>query len=480
MPEILRFFMIEISKADSSRREHNELTDRVTLEAERSIGLNGDPRWELVLRVAASRTFAKSERLSSFLLFVSELVLLGQSDKIKEQNIGESVFGRPTNYDTSIDAIVRSHATRLRQRLERYFTEEGLHEAFILEIPPGAYVPVFTARSPKHRVDAQGMNPDIAAVDKALHEPVLEPAHTPYSVAGGQSPRDRNTIRALRIGLALCLVWMIVSVIYLATHPRQIDEARNDWRMSHHPLWKQLFNNDSDTLIVNADSALIILEGLAGRPVTLEEYINSNYEKTLSANLPLGELAANLGSRRYTSVVDLGIVQRFFRLPGVNLDRTSFRFARDVHLSDLKNRNIVLLGASASNPWVKLFEPRMNFYFEKNWGSEGFLIVNRSPRSNEQARYDYISNPEGMVYGVVAFQPNLDSSGDVLMLEGQTVAGTEAAADFVFDDTYLKPFLNKIRAQNGTIPHFEVLLRTKSLAGDSSRLEVLAYRVEGS
>jgi hypothetical protein len=58
------------------------------------------------------------------------------------------------------------------------------------------------------------------------------------------------------------------------------------------------------------------------------------------------------------------------------------------------------------------------------------------------------------------------------------MAGTETAADFVFDDAYLLPFLEKIRRKDGSIPYFELVLRSKNLGGNASNLEVLAYRVD--
>ena len=63
-----------------------------------------------------------------------------------KQKIGEAVFGRSRNYDSSIDGIVRTQASRLRQRLELYFNEEGLNEPMRIVIPRGGYVPVFEPR----------------------------------------------------------------------------------------------------------------------------------------------------------------------------------------------------------------------------------------------------------------------------------------------------------------------------------------------
>src|SRR5437763_6357889 len=100
---------------------------------------------KLVERVAASRYLAKSARLRDLLIYLSERVLEG-SEEIHEQEVGHKVFGRPANYDTGSDNIVRVHASTLRKRLEQYFAEEGAAEPLIVEIPKGNYAPVFRMR----------------------------------------------------------------------------------------------------------------------------------------------------------------------------------------------------------------------------------------------------------------------------------------------------------------------------------------------
>ena len=114
-----------------------------TAQLERNVGIAGDPRWELVERIVASPCFVKSPRLCSFLIYICDLFLRGRADEINELNIGEALFDRPANYDPSADGIVRSHASRLRQRLDQYFSEDGAQEPIRLLIPKGGYMPVF-------------------------------------------------------------------------------------------------------------------------------------------------------------------------------------------------------------------------------------------------------------------------------------------------------------------------------------------------
>ena len=80
-------------------------------------------------------------------------------------------------------------------------------------------------------------------------------------------------------------------------------------------------------------------------------------------------------------------------------------------------------------------------------------------------------------YGVLAFLPNLSNTGNALIVEGTSVAGTEAISDFLFADGNLEPFLKTIARKDGSIPHFEILIESGFLGGSASRSQILAYRL---
>jgi hypothetical protein len=422
------------------------------------------------------------------LIFVCRLSLEGREDEISEQTIGENVFERSTDYDPAIDGIVRSHALRLRHRLEEFFAQpEEARAPITLTIPRGAYVPVFSVRSlpevPQAApIDLEASSPEVPAglqlslgnTRGAESSDVQEPSFI-------RRVMRRRAVSAVAYGFTvLALIWVVTTCAYLATHPGQFERVKSAILGSSHPLWRRLFQSDRTTLIVTADSSLVVIENLSQNYIALSDYVSGAYRWKLSNNskLPLPVLE-DLASRRYTSIIDLQTLDRFLRLPGIRVDQIQVKYARDVHPNDLKNGNVVLLGASESTPWVRLYEPRMNFYFVNDPNTGKFLIANRNPQEQEKATYDYDpADPEHKVYAVVAFQPALSGSGDTLILEGQTMAGTEAAADFVFTDSYLLPFLARIKLSDGSIPHFEVLLGSKSTGGNASQLEVLAYRVE--
>ncbi|MCJ8238848.1 hypothetical protein [Peteryoungia algae] len=93
--------------------------------------------------VLSSRTFARSERLRSFLKFVVEMEQLGLAHQLKGYTIGIDVFSRDEGFDPGTDPLVRVQAGKLRRLLNQFYAEEGREEALRIRIPLGGYVPTY-------------------------------------------------------------------------------------------------------------------------------------------------------------------------------------------------------------------------------------------------------------------------------------------------------------------------------------------------
>ena len=87
--------------------------------------------------------FRSATRLQHCLRFLVDHVLDGRADYLKERTIGTEVFGRPPDYDTGTDAIVRVTANELRKKLAQYYLKADHYEVRI-DLPSGSYVPKFT------------------------------------------------------------------------------------------------------------------------------------------------------------------------------------------------------------------------------------------------------------------------------------------------------------------------------------------------
>jgi hypothetical protein len=100
---------------------------------------------EQLERILKSPAFRNSQRYSAFLKYCVEQSLQGQSDSPKERNIGIEVFGRPADYDTAADHVVRSAASEIRKRLAQYYQQAPSPHELRINLFSGSYVPQFSA-----------------------------------------------------------------------------------------------------------------------------------------------------------------------------------------------------------------------------------------------------------------------------------------------------------------------------------------------
>lgn len=110
-------------------------------------GLEGFPDADAVRaaleRMLGTDAFRASPQLAAFLRYVVEAKLRGEADRIKGYTIAVEALGRADDFDPQVDPIVRVEAMRLRRAVNRYYANAGNHEAVVIELPLGSYVPVF-------------------------------------------------------------------------------------------------------------------------------------------------------------------------------------------------------------------------------------------------------------------------------------------------------------------------------------------------
>jgi hypothetical protein len=230
-------------------------------------------------------------------------------------------------------------------------------------------------------------------------------------------------------------------------------------------------------LIVPSDDGIVMIQNLTGHLVPLSEYINRDY---LSLKSPYNIDAQNmrdLDAQRYTNVTDLNAAMRFSRLPEASAAVPTVRYARELHMGDLKDANVILLGSSFSNPWTELFEKGLNFTFAYQPHPNASQIVNRHPLAGELPVYENdATGPSHRTYAVIALVPNLNNTGWVLLIEGLTMAGTEAAVDTIFNQDAMRPLLAQFDNPDGSLNPFEILIETRSFGSDSPQASVVATR----
>lgn len=404
---------------------------------------------ELVARVVESPAFQKSPRLRAFLLYVAECTLDNRLEDAREQQIAQYVFHRKPGYNPGQDNIVRVEARSLRKRLELHFETDGKDEPTVIRMPKGSYTISFEPRE---------------------KEPEPLPDEAPAPVSGSPSPWRS---RALLVTVAV-LACLLVLQWYLHRRGRGQAPAPRTLPFS------ALMDDTKDTYIVTSDTALIIVQELTGRQLSLDEYINRRYPEELVPPDPARlELLRRMQTRQYTNAAEVRVATRMMSLKGESPRPVLLRYSRDMQLSDFKDHNVILLGSPIANPWVNLLGKSLSFEFgiDEKWRG---LIRNTKPRAGERTVYTMTtrSGETGEAYAVVAFLPNVTGPGSVLLVAGTTGEGTQAAGEFISDENRASKALRAMGIDPfGPPRYFEILLKVQAVAGSPSQSSVLAERV---
>ena len=378
---------------------------------------------ELLQRAAASPQFQKSKRLRDLLLYLGERALQDPNCTLHEQQIGVDVLGRPPDYDTSHDTLVRVLVSQLRKKLHEHFIGEGHDEPVIIEIPKGSYVPVFRPRPE-----------EFSGMEAVLPKPAFA---------------ARPLLAGMLAGMALVgLAWGT----YSAVQPKREPSAGGRPNLE--------------------------FENLIGRSVPLPEYEGHEFDQLAEQYLRDPDqraVAKKFISRAPTSLPDalmardLGVIGAAKHVP-VNIIS-----ARDLSSSMAASQNIILLGSLRGNPWVGLFEDQMAFQTDYQETPASVRFINRSPMAGEQAWYRAEWRRDG--YCRVAYRPNPKRTGITLLISGSDVISTEAGARYVTSEEWMRQLRQKLGLKAAEpFPYFEVLLHTKIVNNTVPSFELVAYR----
>jgi len=173
--------------------------------------------------IVASPRFATAGRLPLFLRHVVEAVLAGQSERLKESVLGIEFFQRGNDFDPRLDPIVRVEARRLRARLEAYYAGEGASHSIQIEIPRGAYVPVFREAVPVFAPVDPALSAALNGVDLTAGNAADEAAT--LSVSGAEAAPPGVTVKRSRI-------WLFVAAASLLTVAAIGFWSRQQWAES--------------------------------------------------------------------------------------------------------------------------------------------------------------------------------------------------------------------------------------------------------
>jgi hypothetical protein len=396
-----------------------------------------DPRWELAQRVADASNFRNCPKLRAFLLYICENAILGRLENVREQPIGTRVFGRPADYNLNEDNIVRVEARELRKRLASYFANDGRHEALLIEVPKGGYVPVFKPRR-------------MGSVDIAEPVPVPQTETQPR-------PFDRGKLimAAGLVMLAAIVLWLGVERWRARERAESHLSARSVAMADDYSFYGELLGKlgatpGRETLLVLSNPKVVLYYGsgsnrpdptLSGHTVAAPKELKGTFDDALN-NMDHNQPFHFLRSTRedYTGMGEaiaafyVGRLMQALQRP-VRLTQGRFLSWDHVQKGDL-----ILLGGPQINDWTYQNIVKSNFNFDDKG------IENVRPLAGEQKEYmPHVTAAAVTDYGVIRMAAS-QYGFNMLLLAGCSSTGTAGVGEFFSSPEKLRAVYNRLRA----------------------------------
>jgi hypothetical protein len=388
---------------------------------------------EQLERLLSNSHFNQSRRFPSFLRFVIDQTLLGQTDLLKERTLGIEIFGRAADYDTASDPIVRVTATEIRKRIAQYYQEPG-HEAELrVTLPAGSYIPQF------HWPQAARESSSASAITALSTTTPVEPSHMEVPPT---YPRPWFRRPGTAIALAVIAVGAAAMYLWHSTHRSPFDF-----------FWGPLVKSSEPVLFCVADQGHY-------STITLRDAADPSRQMQLQDNL--------------TAIIidDLNPIVRVAGLLQSSGKKYTLKGEGTTNLMDLRNGPTVFIGAF-DNAWTLRLTAPLRYHFAVNPEMTDFGIVD----STKPGQPGWVVNrPQQMTtnnyrdFAIVARFTDSTTGKLAVIIAGVARGGTRVATEYLTDPADLA----QLERAAGGRKNMEVVLSTQIIDGEPGTPKVEA------
>lgn len=387
---------------------------------------------QLVERVAASAGFARAPAIRKLLLYLWE----HRADDVSEYAIALDVLNKREDFDPKVDASVRVHLSRLRQKLREYAETDGS------DLPMRLVVPAGTQR---------------LQIEEAPR-PQLPP-----------SPLATKVRRFWAPVLAACLavVCGVLWVQYVGVR-QELDRARGNLQLPE--IWQTILKPGRLTRVIYPVPIFYQWDSLRVRDVRVSR------AEDLASSPNLQPLVERLGkpkiSQSYTVGTDALAAVQLTRFLSSHATPMEVSPTSSISPDQFGNEHLVFLGIPPTHARLSAYLDKLSFQLIDGSGS----VRDRKPGRGERSEYIPAAadsnHPYVERYGVLAVLPG-HSPGTSLMLiiSTQTSAiGTLLTAPHGLEE------LTRHWKAAGEPEHFEAIVHTVMDGATTRNATISAFR----
>jgi hypothetical protein len=387
---------------------------------------------EQVERLLQNSHFSHSRRFPTFLRFVVQHALTGQSDLVKERTLGIEIFGRDADYDTASDPIVRVTAAEIRKRIAQYYQDPGHENEIRLSLPAGSYVPQFQFPPGPQKQSSEALAPIS----------VEPPGDLRVSTSLSPAPLLIGAVRRpMRFSAKLAIVIALLCAAAAFLWWRSVQHSAFD------TFWQPIVSSGDPILFCIADQNQYTA-------IALRDASDPSRQTILKDNL---------------SAVVIDDLETVVKIAGVlqsHGTRYSLRGEASTNLTDLRNGPAVFVGAF-DNAWTLRLTNPLRFHFANDPDMTRFWITD----SNDPKREDWLIDRAKQQatnnyrdYAIVARFTDRNTGKISIIAAGIGRGGTIAAGEFLTDPSHLALALKNARGF-GSATNVEFVLSTEIIDG---------------
>jgi hypothetical protein len=393
-------------------------------------------------KLLASRSLQGSDSLRKLLQYLAHQSSSHPGASPKEYQIATEVFGRHEDFDPHLDSLVRVQAARLRTKLAEYYASEGSADPVVVELPKGTYGLKFREREAAQAVVPA--EPPAATVAPREHERVAVAAAI---------PRWAIALVVVAMFLAGALGVAVDRLLLRHDTENRVSAASVPVATSLRAFWNGFLGSHEQPLVVFSNAPFV------GRPDTGMRYYDAEHDGN----------ATTLD--HYTGV---GEVLAVHALDGVFAElHKQLRVKRGslFTLDDAKNNDLIFIGSPSENLTLRELPNTKEFVFRKLdccFRKGNVEIVNLHPGPGEAK--EFLASPQNETmtedYSLIAIEPGLEASYQVLILAGTTTMGTQAAVEYVSQQNSLDELTKALGVSTaGQLKPFEAVIHVKVVRG---------------
>jgi len=305
-----------------------------------------------------------------------------------------------------------------------------------------------------------------------------------------QRAAGKKTLAPMQIAVVALSAAVIVLLIIVLGQRWNVESqalavAKN--RDSHGAVWEPFLKNSEPTLLILSNPSVYRTATGADPDVATRSSLTMSQEQAAMLNSASGGRLPSRPDHRlqlipafnmYTGIGEAIGVYRLSSLLQAAGEQTLLKQSRSIGPEDLRDYDIVKLGSVYSNQWSKPLSIKENFIYTTR-----ATIENLAPAQGEQEEYkaafDERSGTLIEDYALITVTPGVTGQRTVMVLAGIYSEGTEAAADFVTNASYLNELnqrLKELGGKSGAPRYYQALLKVRVENSFPTKVSLLTVR----